>query len=76
MATQADVDRLTEQANKIQGELRTAQEANAAAAEALRAEIARLEALIEQGQTDIDLTALQNALQVLDDANPDAPTEG
>jgi hypothetical protein len=69
MATQADIDTLTQQAVEINEELRLQREASAAAAEALRAEIVRLEAIIAGG-VQLDLQPLRTALQILDDINP------
>lgn len=70
MATQADIDALTQQANEIREELRVQSEANVAAAEALRAEIIRLEEIIANG-VQLDLQPLRDALQILDDINPE-----
>jgi polyhydroxyalkanoate synthesis regulator phasin len=66
MATQEAVDALTAQVAKIQTEV-------TGAVEALKVQIAALQAIIDAGQPVIDLSGLQAAVQVLDELNPDAP---
>ena len=66
MATQEAVDALTAQVSKIQTEV-------TGAVDALKVQIAALQAIIDAGQPVIDLSGLQTALQGLDDLNPDAP---
>jgi hypothetical protein len=71
MKTQADIDALTAKAEKVRLELVKAQEANNAAATALREQIAELQAQIEAGTIDLDLSGLEAALTILDNFNPD-----
>ena len=66
MATQTDIDALTAQVNKIDVEVK-------AASATLSAEIAKLQAIIDAGNPVLDLSALQAAVQVLDDLTPDVP---
>lgn len=59
MATQADIDNLAAQLAKIHSEI--------------TAQVAALQAIIDAGQPVLDISALQAAVQGLDDMNPDAP---
>jgi len=61
MATQADIDALTAQVQKVQTEVM-------GAVQVLKDEIAAL----QNQNPALDLTALSSAVQALDDLNPDA----
>lgn len=64
MATQADIDNLTAQVTKVMSEV-------TAATNVLVAAVAALQAQIDAGQPVLDLSALNAAVQALDDINPD-----
>jgi cell division protein FtsB len=69
MSTQDKVDALTAQVSKVYTEVQAAKEELVAQVAALEEQLANA-GVAEQ----IDLTALSDAVQVLDDINPDADT--
>ena len=70
MSTQEQVDALTNQVVKIQGEVVTAKDALVAQVAALQEQLANA-GVAEQ----VDLSGLQSAVDALDAINPDAPVE-
>jgi copper chaperone CopZ len=65
MATQNDVDALTAQVVKIGSEVQN-----------VKVELAKVQAQVDALGVPVDLTALTNAIQSVDDLNPDAQPAG
>lgn len=68
MSMQETVDALTAQVAKIQSEV-------IAARDVLTVRLAEVQAQLDAAGSPVDLSALENAIQALDDINPDEPAE-